>query len=110
MKLKGYDVEELNGNLQIGSAALVALLYTILQNIHFQERIQTALTGIAKYSFGIYLTHLYIARDLYWGVFNGSHIHIFPRTLLIALLTLLTGYVLTRLITYMPKGKYITGA
>lgn len=110
MKLQGYDVEELNGNLQIGSAAFVALLYTILQNIYFPGRVQAALTGIAKYSFGIYLTHLYIARDLYWGVFNGSHIHIFPRTFLIALLTLLTGYVLTRLITYLPKGKYITGA
>lgn len=105
----GYDINELSGNLQIGSAVCVAFLYTLLQNISFSNRIQKAFTGIAKYSFGIYLTHVYIARELYWGVFDGSHIHIFPRTFLIALLTLITGYVLTRLMAFLPKGKYIIG-
>lgn len=110
VKMRGGPVEALTDNLQLGSAAFVALLYTILQNIKFPERVQLMLTGIAKYSFGIYLTHIYIARELYWGIFNGGSIHIFPRTFIIALLTLLTGYILTRLISNLPKGKYITGA
>ena len=98
------------GNLQIGSAFAVAFLYTIMQNIKFPNRVQSFLTGVAKYSFGIYLTHIYIAHDLYWGIFNGSTIHIFPRTFLIAALTLLTGYFLTWLLSFLPKSKYITGA
>ena len=107
---EGIPQEEIAGNLQIGSAAWVALLYTFLYNIKFSSKLQKLLTGIARYSFGIYLTHIYIARELYWGIFDGSHIHIFPRTFIIALLTLITGYILARLLTKAPGGKYITGA
>ena len=106
----GNDPGVLLDNLQIGSALLVAFLYTVMQNIRLGEKLQVAVSSIAKYSFCIYLTHIYIARELYWGIFNGSSIHIFPRTFLIALLTLATGYFLTYLLRFLPKGKYITGA
>lgn len=106
---RGQDSAPLLDNLQIGSAILVALLYTIMQNIRLSERLQKVISHVAKYSFGIYLTHIYIARDLYWGLFEGSRIHIFPRTFLIAFITLLTGYALTWLISHFPKGKYIVG-
>lgn len=110
LKIRGSDPSVLLDNLQLGSAILVAMLYTIMQNIKLSHEVQKIITGIAKYSFCIYLTHIYIARDLYWGLFEGSTIHIFPRTFLIAVLTLLTGYLLTWLLTFLPKGKYITGA
>lgn len=109
LKVKGYDTIKLTDNLQIGSAVLVAFLYTLMQNIRFSANIQHMITAIAKYSFCIYLTHIYIARELYWGLFNGSTLHIFPRTFLIAALTLLTGYLLTWLLTHIPNSKYITG-
>ncbi|MDE6280153.1 MAG: acyltransferase [Paramuribaculum sp.] len=109
IKLKGGDVEVLLGNLQIGSVFFVAFLYTIMQNIRLSVGVQRVLTRIAKYSFGIYLTHIYIARELYWNIFSDGKIHIFPRTFIIALLTLLTGYLLTYLLSLIPKGKYITG-
>ncbi|MDE6272743.1 MAG: acyltransferase [Muribaculaceae bacterium] len=110
LRYRGHDVAVLLDNLQLGSAVMVAFLYTIMQNIKLNEKLQRILTGIAKYSFCIYLTHIYIARDLYWGLFEGSSIHIFPRTFLIAFLTLLTGYALTYLLSFLPKSKYITGA
>lgn len=109
VKANGGNTDVLLDNLQIGSAFLVALLYTIMQHIKLHQKIQNIVTNIAKYSFCIYLTHIYIARELYWGLFNGSSIHIFPRTFLIAFLTLITGYVLTYILTFIPKGKYITG-
>lgn len=109
IKIIGSDTSALLDNLQIGSALLVAFLYTVMQNIRLHERLQHIVTNIAKYSFCIYLTHIYIARDLYWGLFNGSSIHIFPRTCIIAILTLITGYLLTYLLTFIPKGKFITG-
>lgn len=109
IKVSGGDTGVLLDNLQLGSAILVTFLYTIMQNIRLHERLQRIITNIAKYSFCIYLTHIYIARELYWGVFNGSSIHIFPRTFIIAFLTLITGYMLTYLLTFIPKGKYITG-
>lgn len=110
IKARGGHTEILLDNLQIGSVFLVALLYTIMQNIRFSENTQSLITSVAKYSFCIYLTHIYIARELYWGIFDGSKIHIFPRTFLIAVLTLLTGYFLTKLLSYIPKSNYITGA
>lgn len=109
IKSNDADTAVLLDNLQLGSALLVTLLYTVMQNIHLPHHIQHLITNIAKYSFCIYLTHIYIARELYWGLFNGSTIHIFPRTFLIAFLTLITGYVLTYALTFLPKGKYITG-
>jgi len=110
VKLKGGGDEIVFNNLQIGSVLAVAFLYTIMQNIRFNDRVQSMLTSIAKYSFCIYLTHIYIARELYWSIFEGSSIHIFPRTFLIAFLTLITGYLLTGLLGFLPKSKYITGA
>ena len=109
IKSKGGNTEILLDNLQIGSAFLVAFLYTIMQNIKLQSRLQQVITNIAKYSFCIYLTHIYIARELYWGIFENSSLHIFPRTFLIAFLTLVTGYLLAYILTFIPKGKYITG-
>lgn len=110
VRVRGGDTTALLDNLQIGSPCLVALLYTILQNIKPHKHIQNILTRIAKYSFCIYLTHLYIARELYWGIFQGSTLHIFPRTFLIAFLTLATGYALTYALSFIPKSKFITGA
>lgn len=96
-------------NLQIGSAILVAFLYTIMQNIHLQPRLQQIVTNVSKFSFCIYLMHIYI-RNLYWDLFDGTSIHIFPRTFLIAFLVLTTGYALTYILSFLPKSKYITGA
>lgn len=109
IKSRGEDASILLDNLQLGSAVLVAFLYTIMQNIRLRRSIQLIVTNIAKYSFCIYLTHIYIARELYWGLFNNTTIHIFPRTFMIAVLTLITGYLLTYILTFLPKGKYITG-
>jgi surface polysaccharide O-acyltransferase-like enzyme len=110
LKKQGYNTTILLDNLQLGSAVLVAILYTLFQNTHLPKKVQSILSAISRYSFCIYLTHIYIARELYWGIFNGSQIHIFPRTFLIALMTLATGYVLTFILSRLPKGKYITGA
>lgn len=109
-KSQGKDTFELYDNLQIGSALFVTILYTLMQNIKIKQSLQDILTNIAKYSFCIYLTHIYIARELYWGIFQNSTIHIFPRTFIIAFLTLITGYFLTWVISLFPKSKYITGA
>lgn len=110
LRLRGEGTSILLGNLQIGSAVFVAFLYTIFQNIRLNHMIQSLLTKFAKYSFCIYLTHIYIARELYWKIFDGSTIHIFPRTFIIAVLTLITGYILTYILSKLPYSHYITGA
>ncbi len=109
IKSRGTDTATLLDNLQLGSAALVALLYTVMQNIRFSNALQRILSNIAKYSFCIYLTHIYIARDCLWGLFEGSTLHVVPRTLTIALLTMLAGYILTYVVARIPKTKFITG-
>ncbi len=109
MSLNGISQTYFASNLQLGSVAWVGLLYILFYHIRLPEKIQAKLTQIAKYSFGIYLTHIYLAKELYWGIFEGSTLHILPRTFIIALLTLITGYVLSWLLTKAPGGKYITG-
>lgn len=100
---------ELIDNLQIGSAIAVAMLYTVMQNVRPGKRTQLILSSIAKYSYCIYLTHIFIARELYWGVLDSSGFHVVLRTLITALLTLATGYVLTGIIARIPFGRYVTG-
>lgn len=109
IKSRGGDTSELTDNLQIGSAILVAFMYTIMQNVKIRPRLQSAVSHIAKYSFGIYLTHIYLIYGLYWHIFSDRTIHVFPRTFLIAFLTLLTGYLLTYLLSLIPKGRYFIG-
>lgn len=109
MKLSGVETEEYTDNLQLGSAVLVALLYTVVQKIRFGNRIQTFLTAVAKYSFGIYLIHI-LVRNCVWQLFQNSQIHTFPRTFIMAGIAMAASWLIIWCLSKLPYGKYITGA
>lgn len=109
IKNNNIDTTDLLDNLQFGSAVLVAILYTVLQKIKFSNNIQSILTSIAKYSFGIYLIHFFTIRII-WRFFDNSNLHIFPRSFIIAVITIFICWMIIYIISKIPYGRYITGA
>ena len=108
MKLNDWDTGPFTDNLQFGSAVLVAFLFTLFQKLKFPDKIQSLLTSLAKYSFGIYLIHFFL-RDFFWNIFRNSTIHIFPRTILIALLMMTSCTIFVWIISKLPFGRRISG-
>lgn len=72
------DKEKINGNLQIGSAVLVVLIFSIVKEISDSKIGEKFLnkwaSSIAQYSFGIYLMHIYVIRDFVWRIFENYRI------------------------------------
>jgi peptidoglycan/LPS O-acetylase OafA/YrhL len=109
IKLKGLDVLPYMDNLQIGSAFLVAMLYTVIQSNPIKVNfIRNIVSELAKYSFGIYLIHI-VVRNIVWTLFQSSTIHPFPETFLIAAITMAASYSIIKLISYLPFSKYTIG-
>lgn len=108
MKKLGWDAGPYTDNLQFGSAILLAFIFIVIQHIRLQQNLQNFLTILSKYCFGIYLIH-YFTRDYFWSIFRNSDIHIVPRTLLIAIITMISCTVILWLIAKLPFGKRLAG-
>ncbi len=119
-KLSGHETGYLIGNLQIGNAIMVAIIFILIQNIYSLRIFNKAdvnmsnwnktVSEIAKYSFGIYLVHIWVARDLVWPIFyNYYRPHVLIQAPISALLTLIISYLIIKTISKLPYSKYIIG-
>lgn len=62
---------------------------------------------ISKLSYGMYLAHIFVLNEVY-KIFN--HIESTPvKIYLIAVVTFILTYLLVKLLSYLPKSKYIVG-
>lgn len=97
-------------NLSLTSAIYVIAIYTFFQNVKLYSKIEYFFNIIAKYSFGIYLIHFLVVRDLVWVVMEKFR---FPHPLLetpfIAIISLLICLLIVKLIALLPKSNYIVG-
>lgn len=106
LKKKGEDVLPYYDNLQIGSVLLVMAIYTVIQN---SVRRSWIITDIAKYSYGIYLIHIVVVRELVWKLFADVQINPLIETIMIAIVSLMFSYIISKAISKIPYGKYIVG-
>lgn len=110
MKNKEVDISPYMDNLQIGSALLVMILVTIIQKFPIRSgKLKDGLASLAKYSFGIYLIHILVVRDLVWLFFAKYRMFCVFETFSIAIVSLLLSYFILRIISCLPKSKYIIG-
>lgn len=97
-------------NLQIGSAFLVALIYTIIQNYPIKSRLcNYYIKDIAKCSFGIYLIHIIVVREIIWKFFQADFTHPFILSFIIAFVAMIICYIIIKIISFIPGSKYIIG-
>lgn len=97
--------------LTINMALMSFVIYMITQKINFSFSVfNKIIVEISKMSFGIYLIHIFILRDVVWHWFDMVYI-INPafQIPLMAILTLLLSYMIIKLISILPGSKYIIG-
>ena len=98
-------------NLSIGSAFYVIGIFIFFQNFKLSKHIEFVFNEIAKYSFGIYLMHIIIVRDVVWLFFENNRIpHPLLETPLIAIISTIICYLIVKFLTLFPKSQYYIGA
>ncbi|WP_143865702.1 MULTISPECIES: acyltransferase [Bacteroides] len=99
-----------DGNLHITSAVLVICIITLFRNFPYHnEALQTRISSVAKYSFGIYLCHFITIRAISWPIMHHFRIHAIIDAPLTALLTVVMCFIMLKFLSLLPKSKYIVG-
>ena len=113
--LYGYFVSRgalpiVTDNLSLSSAFFVLAAFIFFQNFALPRSVERLCNLVAKYSFGIYLIHIIIIRDGVWRLMEGSRFGS-PvwETPFIAVTSLLICLGIVRILSRLPKSKYIVG-
>lgn len=97
-------------NLSITSVLYVVAIFCFFQNFRLHSKVEPVFNLIAKYSFGIYLIHIIVVRKLVWYfVLNNRLSHPFVETPFVAISSLIICVFFVKIITYLPKSKYVIG-
>ena len=107
LKLNNFEMGPYFDNLQIGSAFLVAIIFTIVQNLHLKQ--SNIVSNIANCSFGIYLIHIIIVRNLVWTFFESCNINPILETSIITLISFVISLLIVKILSKLPFSKYIVG-
>lgn len=108
LKLMGKEVNP-GDYLNIAQLFYTAFLFVVFQNLPktvLQYRIWHT---ISVYSFGIYLLHPIIVRDLVWNIAEHYRMHALIETPLIALISMLICWGILLLLAKIPGIKRFTG-
>lgn len=109
LKQKSVDINPYIDNLQIGSAVLVVIFYTLIQNMSVRESISNVITKIAKYTFGIYLIHIIVVREFVWHFFVQSQMNPFIETMIITIISIALCIIILKTISKIPYGRQVIG-
>lgn len=105
------SLEMLKDNLSMTSALYVMGIFCFFQNFKIPHILEYIFNKVAKYSFGIYLIHIIVVRDIVWKLLEHHRLpHPIIETPFIAITSLLICLVIVKLISFLPKSKYIIGA
>ena len=98
-------------NLSLTSAFYVLAIFCFFQNFKLPEFLESIFNTIATYSFGIYLIHIVVIRDLVWKLLENHRLpHPIVETPFITIISLIICFAIVRTISLLPKSKYIVGA
>lgn len=109
--LFGYSAGTmLENNLSLTSAFYVIAIFIFFKNFSFPAIAEKSLSVVAKYSFGIYLIHILIVREVVWKLLANTRLyHPFIETPIIAFISLLMCLAIVKILSYLPKSQYIIG-
>ena len=95
--------------LSINVVLLAICYFVILKHIHYSPKWSARLYDFAQHTFGIYLVHFYLMRDLIWSLFYSYNIHYAIQVPLIVIVTATLSYLIVHAISKLPFSKYIVG-
>lgn len=106
-------IETINNNLSISSVLLVTAIFIFFQNFGSSSvKFNGSINYFAKYTFGIYLIHIIIVRNVVWelyGLIRTEPLNPLVETPLIALFSMGICYLFVKLISKLPQSKNIVG-
>lgn len=116
-KLTGMEVDfqRVFWYLSIFVAVMCAVWFKVMNEIFALPSIKThkfpILSKISALSFGIYLCHIYLLREIFWnmGAFNALHSYI-AHTVAVAAATFLCSLVVSYVISLLPFGAFVVGS
>ena len=105
------DLELCWGFETINVAMMSLGVFLLLKNVHCNNPssvIARWITDVSKISYGMYLLHIMVL-NFYFGLFDSMFDLVQIKIPVIALCTFVTSYLIAKLLSYLPKSKYIIG-
>lgn len=106
-------INTINNNLSISSVLLVTSIFIFFQNFGSTNvKFNHLINYIAKYTFGIYLIHIIIVRNVVkyvYSFYRVEPLNPLIETPLIALTSMFICYICVKLISKLPHSKNIVG-
>ncbi|MEG1700008.1 MAG: acyltransferase family protein [Alistipes sp.] len=100
---------ELPWGFETLNVAMMSLgLFLLLRGIRSLGRATTIVTDISKLSYGIYLVHIMLL-NFFYALLDPLIASVAVRIPVIALCTFVTSYGVIKLVSLLPKSKYIIG-
>ena len=94
--------------LSIPMAMMAAFWFLSAKKI-FSSNVPHIIALISKYSFGIYLIHIFVMRRMVWSWNFVSKYGSVPQIIMTIILTFVISFAIIYLISYLPFSKYIIG-
>ncbi len=103
------DLELSWGQTTINVAMMGVGLFILAKSLRIENKaVQNVICELSEKSFGIYLVHIMIVNLL--SDYIGSMLASYPAKILVITVAVFVGsYVVVKLISYIPKSKYIIG-
>ena len=110
IKLSGINVDfyKYLWYLSIPMAMMAAFWFLSAKKI-FSSNVPHIIALISKYSFGIYLIHIFVMRRMVWSWNFVSKYGSVPQIIMTIILTFVISFAIIYLISYLPFSKYIIG-
>ena len=110
LRYSGSEVALYFGNLQIGSACFVALIFVVVQSFPIKSvLVNRVIRQIALCSFGVYLIHILIVREVIWLFFEQVEMNPAFEAFSIAVISLIVCCAIVKILSFSRITKKLVG-
>ena len=115
-KILGWDLDfysvfwYLSASVAIMSATWFAVIKSLIEHITIKAFFSKVLMVVSDLSFGIYLIHIFVMRQLLWNCWIIQEVdNYYLQTLIIVLLVFMISFIVCLLISKLPLSQYFIG-
>ncbi len=109
----GASADNFIYSLTLPTGLMVYSVFMLLKGTRIASRVVSKIVAdVADCSYGIYLIHLFVARDVVWRVIERVGVMTWPPVVYIVVslvLSVVVSWGVVRVIKLLPWGKYIVG-
>ena len=99
----------IQNRMSINIVLLAICYFLAIKQITLSPKLSKIVYNFAQHSFGIYLIHILVMREVIWPILEPYDINYIIQIPLIVVLTTIISYAIVHLISRTPYSKYIIG-